>query len=611
MKGGDKMHGRTAILWLCALLVIGVGESYAGSGKCSVTITPPSREASYQVDRSSLPFVVCWRGWVCGELDVSRIQKKIDELVERAENQAIEAVENDDTGRIFDPFEEMHRIAKSLAMYSSRRDEKMSFEKGDEEKSLSNCYQAADMEPLLKWASWYSGVYPLWRKEFKKEADELRRDWHEMVKYEDLILGRHGVGGETIVEGLIDKKNRLEGDLIALKRRARELTWLRQDIIDGKKDAEERIAVSEDNVKRVEKIKKRIQEKRNQLEALKRKEARYSELGRDDDARIVREKIKRLEWSISGSEQTLEEEWAKDAYKELIRWRKIREDKIRENKKIINELTEIANKIRKLKKRLEPLRKEADASWAKMKKFQNSYDEKKRKLKKGVQEFLELNKRQIPHIRAVSRTLTARVSLKDRAKSQDVSPVISGRIRDDEGKPVEGAEVSVTISGKRYTARSGKDGRYRIKLPGGLNIPEMMKFSASKEGYKAGFASISRTFILHADITLKKSLSSEQGLDISGTYRVSGVNPNGTTYQGTVKVSRNGQNRYDVFWQIGGSTWNGKGEVRRDGRFYVKYTGAFAGDGIWEIEDNGNLKGVWRAFGGSGQGTEDWFKGSD
>ncbi|TGK08757.1 fibronectin-binding protein [Leptospira fletcheri] len=43
----------------------------------------------------------------------------------------------------------------------------------------------------------------------------------------------------------------------------------------------------------------------------------------------------------------------------------------------------------------------------------------------------------------------------------------------------------------------------------------------------------------------------EAPLDISGTYKAQGINPNGTKYKGTVTFKKNDIGSYDVIWSVG------------------------------------------------------------
>lgn len=51
----------------------------------------------------------------------------------------------------------------------------------------------------------------------------------------------------------------------------------------------------------------------------------------------------------------------------------------------------------------------------------------------------------------------------------------------------------------------------------------------------------------------------------AGKYRISGVNPNGTTYEGTARIQAVATNVYGVEWQTGTEQYNGFGFVDAKG----------------------------------------------
>lgn len=84
--------------------------------------------------------------------------------------------------------------------------------------------------------------------------------------------------------------------------------------------------------------------------------------------------------------------------------------------------------------------------------------------------------------------------------------------------------------------------------------------------------------------------------DIAGTYQITGANPNGTTYQGTMRIQPSGQT-YQIVWETG-STAVGTGLVRGD-RLTTSYAqeGAPCGIVFYEIGSNGTLDGEWTVQG--------------
>ncbi|WP_428688060.1 LIC10280 family protein [Roseibium sp.] len=82
-----------------------------------------------------------------------------------------------------------------------------------------------------------------------------------------------------------------------------------------------------------------------------------------------------------------------------------------------------------------------------------------------------------------------------------------------------------------------------------------------------------------------------------GTYAVSGRNPNGTTYTGTVALSRQGS-KYTLVWKVGASGYRGVGEL--DGNV-LRVDWGDDTPVVYALSDDGRLKGLWAA----GRGAEE------
>ncbi|EPG72426.1 hypothetical protein LEP1GSC058_0290 [Leptospira fainei serovar Hurstbridge str. BUT 6] len=68
------------------------------------------------------------------------------------------------------------------------------------------------------------------------------------------------------------------------------------------------------------------------------------------------------------------------------------------------------------------------------------------------------------------------------------------------------------------------------------------------------FMNSRRMLAILAVIALVTSVSvmkADPQLDLSGTYKASGINPNGTRYKGTVVFKKNDIGSYDVVWSVG------------------------------------------------------------
>ncbi|MCI4663415.1 MAG: hypothetical protein MRY74_01720 [Neomegalonema sp.] len=89
-----------------------------------------------------------------------------------------------------------------------------------------------------------------------------------------------------------------------------------------------------------------------------------------------------------------------------------------------------------------------------------------------------------------------------------------------------------------------------------------------------------------------------------GTFSVDGRNPNGTSYTGSVTVSRTG-GTYKVFWTIGSGSFVGTG-VYTKGAFAVAYAGGHSGVVLYRETEEGVWRGVWAPIGETKTGAETW-----
>jgi TolB-like protein len=76
---------------------------------------------------------------------------------------------------------------------------------------------------------------------------------------------------------------------------------------------------------------------------------------------------------------------------------------------------------------------------------------------------------------------------------------------------------------------------------------------------------------------------------LEGSYYASGRNPNGSTYSGTVQISK-GNNSYKFFWKIGNSTYNGRG-ILKGKTLTVDWGQEYPV--IYSVEGDGRLVGKW------------------
>ena len=80
-----------------------------------------------------------------------------------------------------------------------------------------------------------------------------------------------------------------------------------------------------------------------------------------------------------------------------------------------------------------------------------------------------------------------------------------------------------------------------------------------------------------------------QVLDVSGTYRAEGRNPDGSTYTGTAVMAQQGS-AVQINWTVANQTYAGSGI--RDGQVVVINWGQ-AEPVVYVVMDNGELHGTW------------------
>lgn len=89
--------------------------------------------------------------------------------------------------------------------------------------------------------------------------------------------------------------------------------------------------------------------------------------------------------------------------------------------------------------------------------------------------------------------------------------------------------------------------------------------------------------------------------DLAGDYTVTGSNPNGSSYQGTLKIIKQDE-VYQFVWQTG-SSFDGVG-VQRDDTIAVAFGGKGCGVVHYRIESDGTLDGKWGQWGVNQSGIE-------
>ncbi|TGJ98161.1 fibronectin-binding protein [Leptospira langatensis] len=93
------------------------------------------------------------------------------------------------------------------------------------------------------------------------------------------------------------------------------------------------------------------------------------------------------------------------------------------------------------------------------------------------------------------------------------------------------------------------------------------------------------------------SYAHAQGLNVYGMYKVTGTNPDGSRYKGTVNVTLNDDGSYNFEWSVG-NTFSGTGSL--DGNtLTVDWGDTYPV--IYTVKNGGaKLEGTW----GNGAGTE-------
>lgn len=90
----------------------------------------------------------------------------------------------------------------------------------------------------------------------------------------------------------------------------------------------------------------------------------------------------------------------------------------------------------------------------------------------------------------------------------------------------------------------------------------------------------------------------------SGTYDITGTNPDGSAYTGTLLLTQVGVSTFRVVWTIGGDTIEGVAMVSGLTLATAFALGQQSGMGIYEIKPGGELDGTWTTVGAFAAGRE-------
>lgn len=91
----------------------------------------------------------------------------------------------------------------------------------------------------------------------------------------------------------------------------------------------------------------------------------------------------------------------------------------------------------------------------------------------------------------------------------------------------------------------------------------------------------------------------------SGTYNVSGTNPDGSLYNGTMTLTQVGGTSFRLSWNVGTGTIEGVGMVSGLTLAVVFSLGENqTAMGMYELRPSGELSGIWTVIGSQATGTE-------
>lgn len=85
----------------------------------------------------------------------------------------------------------------------------------------------------------------------------------------------------------------------------------------------------------------------------------------------------------------------------------------------------------------------------------------------------------------------------------------------------------------------------------------------------------------------------------TGVYHVTGTNPDGTPYQGTLTVERLGDT-YTLTWETGSTVIEGVGLLQGN----ILSAGWDCGVITYRVQEDGSMEGIWALCGAGNTGTE-------
>lgn len=105
--------------------------------------------------------------------------------------------------------------------------------------------------------------------------------------------------------------------------------------------------------------------------------------------------------------------------------------------------------------------------------------------------------------------------------------------------------------------------------------------------------------------TLALHLATPAAAQRSGLYDVSGTNPDGSLYNGTLTLTQVGGTSFRLTWTVGANNIEGVGMVSGLNLAVVFSLGENqTAMGMYDLRSNGELSGIWTVIGSQATGTE-------
>jgi hypothetical protein len=113
-----------------------------------------------------------------------------------------------------------------------------------------------------------------------------------------------------------------------------------------------------------------------------------------------------------------------------------------------------------------------------------------------------------------------------------------------------------------------------------------------------------RTFVLSLAAAALLASSALAAEHVGGTYKVKGTNFDGSPYSGTATITPSSNSTCRIEWKTGGTTSSGFCMLAAGSLAAAYKLNDSVGLVLYELQDDGSLKGVWTIADKSGAGTE-------